>query len=516
MALEYAFPGAIQKASGIATRPSSAAITNTCKLPYLEQKSTFHGTAELSSSFPSALTTIEGVPVSAEVLVRYRAAVPGSYGDGLLVAKTVSSPAGEWSIQNLNSALRYDVSARYAGENDALQANVEPFDQPRFFPAVLQVPIGQPLDRPLPIIGGKGAVVAAYTSGAYPSGVSLVGSSLQGAWPTGAVGVYPITFDLTDSVGTYPAVLMLDLVLLPLVLSHEPIPALWLGEPVNVQFSASGGEGPYTYSISAGALPAGLTLNVTTGVLSGVTASPGDYAFTVAATDTRAGTVSESFSGKVVDDPYFSSVVLLASFEGAAVNVVTGATFGTSGSPVIVSGGGKWGDAGSTNNAGSFTLTDSNLALGVGPCTIEFWVYPVSGGAGNNYGRLLQIGDNSAAGGVFIVRTNNPNPLTLLVQLGTGGGYVTVAYGSTTLADNTWTHVALTRDASDVWRLFVGGVLQSTSATDARALSLSALHLGRNSTGAEQFNGRYDDVRITKGVCRYTGAFTPPTAPFDH
>lgn len=299
MALEYVFPGAIQKASGIATRPSSVAITNTCKLPYLEQKSTFHGTAELSSRFPSALTTIAGVSVSAEVLVRYRAAVPGSYGDGLLVAKTVSSPAGEWSIQNLNSALRYDVSARYAGENDALQANVEPFDQPRFFPAVLQVPIGKPLDRPLPIIGGKGAVVAAYTSGAYPSGVSLVGSSLQGAWPTGAVGAHPITFDLTDSVGTYQATLTLNLVLLPLVLSHAPMPELVLGKPVSVTFEASGGEGPYTYSISAGALPAGLALNPTTGVLSGTPAAAGAFAFSISVKDVLMGSNSKSFTGKV-------------------------------------------------------------------------------------------------------------------------------------------------------------------------------------------------------------------------
>lgn len=299
MALEYVFPGVIQKASGIATRPSSVAITNTCKLPYLEQKSTFHGTAKLSSSFPSALTTVDGVPVSAEVLVRYRAAVPGSYGDGLLVAKTVSSPAGEWSIQNLNGALRYDVSARYAGENDALQSNVEPFDQPRFFPAVLQVPIGQPLDRPLPIIGGKGAVVAAYTSGAYPSGVSLVGSSLQGAWPTGAVGVYPITFDLTDSVGTYPAVLTLNLVLLPLALHGAMPEAMSVGDPVSVQFLASGGEGPYTYSVSSGALPAGLALNPTTGALSGTPAAAGAFAFSVSATDARSGSVSEGFSGGV-------------------------------------------------------------------------------------------------------------------------------------------------------------------------------------------------------------------------
>lgn len=296
MALEYAFPGAIQKASGIATRPSSAAITNTCKLPYLEQKSTFHGTAELSSSFPSALTTVDGVPVSAEVLVRYRAAVPGSYGDGLLVAKTVSSPAGEWSIQNLNGALRYDVSARYAGENDALQANVKPFDEPRFSP--IQIPVGAPVDEPLPIVGGTGSVSAAYVSGSFPSGVSLVGDRLQGTWPTGATGSYTAIFDLTDDEGTYTKVLTIDLYLLPMKLAGS-IPALLVGEPVSATFTASGGEGPYTYSVSAGSLPTGLSLNSSTGALTGTPATPGAYSFEITATDVRSAPASKTYSGEV-------------------------------------------------------------------------------------------------------------------------------------------------------------------------------------------------------------------------
>lgn len=85
------------------------------------------GAGILSSAFPSALTTIEGTPVSAQVLVRWRSDPPGLYGDGVLVASTVSSPSGEWVITGLDPALRYDVSARYAGENDALQSDVSPY-----------------------------------------------------------------------------------------------------------------------------------------------------------------------------------------------------------------------------------------------------------------------------------------------------------------------------------------------------------------------------------------------------
>jgi hypothetical protein len=255
------------------------------------------GTGMLSSSFPSALTTVEGTPVSAQVLVRYRADTPGDYADGVLVAQTVSSASGEWVVEGLDPALRYDVSARYAGENDALQADVRPFDEPRFSGAV-QVPVGVPLDVALPIIGGRGSVTATYVSGTYPSGVSLVGNRLQGAWPTGATGIYPITFDLTDDEGTYTRVLNIDLYLLPMTLSGS-VPVLVVGDPVNVTFMASGGEGPYTYAVTAGSLPPGLSLNGSTGEISGTPTTPGAYSFDITVTDVRSTAVSKGFSGEV-------------------------------------------------------------------------------------------------------------------------------------------------------------------------------------------------------------------------
>jgi hypothetical protein len=57
---------------------------------------------------------------------------------------------------------------------------------------------------------------------------------------------------------------------------------------------ASGGAGPYTYAVTAGALPAGLVLNPATGVLTGTPTSAGPATFTVTATDANgcAGTVT--------------------------------------------------------------------------------------------------------------------------------------------------------------------------------------------------------------------------------
>lgn len=274
----------------------------------------FRGTGELSSTFPSALTTIDGVPVAAQVLVRYRAATPGDYADGVLVATTTSSPTGEWYIGGLNSKLKYDVSARHVDENDALQANVQPVDGPRFSGAV-QVPVGVPLDVALPIIGGIGSVSASYVSGSYPSGVSLVGNRLQGAWPTGATGTYPITFDLTDDTGTYTRVLDIELYLLPMELAGSA-PRLVVGDAMSATFTASGGEGPYNYAVSAGSLPAGLSLNSSTGALTGTPTTDGAYSFEITATDVRIAPATKTFAGSVLVKHAYWRVYVTAAAGG--------------------------------------------------------------------------------------------------------------------------------------------------------------------------------------------------------
>ena len=52
--------------------------------------------------------------------------------------------------------------------------------------------------------------------------------------------------------------------------------------------TASGGTAPYTYTVSNGALPTGLTLNSATGSITGVPVQPGLFTFTIRATDAAA------------------------------------------------------------------------------------------------------------------------------------------------------------------------------------------------------------------------------------
>jgi flagellar biosynthesis component FlhA len=64
------------------------------------------------------------------------------------------------------------------------------------------------------------------------------------------------------------------------------------GLPASLTLTASGGAAPYVFAVTAGSVPAGLTLS-SAGVLSGTPTIPGSSSFTVRATD-GAGCFSES------------------------------------------------------------------------------------------------------------------------------------------------------------------------------------------------------------------------------
>lgn len=95
------------------------------KRTYDEFKLALNGNGYFAGSFPDGITSIAGKPISATVRVLLRSTVNGD-GDGSIVAKTVSAPDGTWRIDGLRTDLKYDVVARYDGENDVIMSNVTP------------------------------------------------------------------------------------------------------------------------------------------------------------------------------------------------------------------------------------------------------------------------------------------------------------------------------------------------------------------------------------------------------
>ena len=133
--------------------------------------------------------------------------------------------------------------------------------------------------------------------------------------------------------------------------------------------------------------------------------------------------------------------------------------------------------------------------------TLECFLYKNVGGYSNVFGGGPQIGYDLFA---------DPGTSTGSIYMFFAGKFVIQASG-TAVTLNTWNHLAWTRQGSTC-RAFVNGILQG-SGNQSDAFSIGVI--GATSSGAGQaVNGYIDDLRITKGIARYTANFTPPTAPF--
>lgn len=127
----------------------------------------------------------------------------------------------------------------------------------------------------------------AVTQGQLPPGLTLNSTTgVFGGTPT-AAGNYSFSitasgFGTCASVRTYS--LLITGTCAPITVTPATLPGGTLGTGYHQTLSGSGSAGPYSYSLSTGALPPGLTLNASTGVLNGTPAAGGTFTFTVKAT----------------------------------------------------------------------------------------------------------------------------------------------------------------------------------------------------------------------------------------
>lgn len=163
--------------------------------------------------------------------------------------------------------------------------------------ALANATVGQSYSQTVQATGGFAPYSFTITSGALPAGLTLSSTGAIAGTPT-AAGVFPITVQATDS-QSFTATQNLSITVGPATIALAPAAGALTGGNVGVsytqQFTASAGTAPYIYTVTAGALPTGLTLS-TTGLLSGTPTAVGNYTFTVTATDSSTGT-GAPFSG---------------------------------------------------------------------------------------------------------------------------------------------------------------------------------------------------------------------------
>ncbi|MEB1884936.1 putative Ig domain-containing protein [Xanthomonas campestris] len=150
-----------------------------------------------------------------------------------------------------------------------------------------------------PATGGTAPYSYALTAGALPAGVvvDVATGGLSGT-PTVA-GTFNFTLTVSDSTPSPAAQASrsytLTIAAPVIVVAPTALPAVTRGTAYSQTLSASGGTAPYTYAVSAGNMPAGLTL-ASNGTLSGTATVEGSFNFTVTATDANTFTASQAYA----------------------------------------------------------------------------------------------------------------------------------------------------------------------------------------------------------------------------
>ena len=159
------------------------------------------------------------------------------------------------------------------------------------FSAPPPAPVGGAYSDTLTATGGTAPYTWSVNAGTLPPGITLSAAGVLSGTPT-TTGSYPFTVNVTDANKGVATASITLVVTSAVTLTFSAPPNGVIGTAYSDTLTATGGTTPYTFSISAGTLPAGLTLNASTGVVSGTPTTAGTSNFTVKVTDAKSGTAT--------------------------------------------------------------------------------------------------------------------------------------------------------------------------------------------------------------------------------
>jgi len=222
-------------------------------------------------------------------------------------------------------------------------------------------------------------------------------------------------------------------------------------------------------------------------------------------------------SEKTPVDPQFGSVSLLLHGNGT-----NGSTTITDNSPtpktVIAVGNAQISTAQSKFGGASIAFdgngdginisgTHNALAMGTVDFTIEMFVY-LNSLKSQSFYDTLALGSPATDG--IRIRASDTGQVQIFRYAGV------VIHSSVNLSTATWTHLALVKTGATL-TLYISGTNRGSTADSANYTCGS----NRPSIGVDGYvfdtgylDGYIDELRVTKGVARYTANFTPPTAQF--
>lgn len=215
---------------------------------------------------------------------------------------------------------------------------------------------------------------------------------------------------------------------------------------------------------------------------------------------------------------------LLLHFDGADTSTTftdsspSARTVTPAGNAQIDTGQAKWDGSGQFDGSGDkLTIADhADLRMDSGNFTIDCWVRPDALGPATILNKSGLSGTSFAHYNLGISATGQISSEFAIP--GAPGTFIDGLYSSTLLATGAWRHLAVTK-AANVYRLFIDGTQEATftnatvpSDASGRALTIAY----EENPGVRYFNGRIEELRVSKGIARWVANFTPPDRPYTY
>ena len=159
--------------------------------------------------------------------------------------------------------------------------------------------LGQPYNQTISATGGIAPYILALTSGQLPNGLifSPATGIISGAPTLAGTFTFTVTAtDINNCPGSRQYTIVIPAVCPLITVNPASLPNPVLGVPYSQTILASGGAAPYSFAITAGALASGLSLNDSSGVISGTPSTSGAFNFTISATDANNCPGSRAYS----------------------------------------------------------------------------------------------------------------------------------------------------------------------------------------------------------------------------
>jgi hypothetical protein len=158
------------------------------------------------------------------------------------------------------------------------------------------------------------------------------------------------------------------------------------------------------------------------------------------------------------------------------------------------------------------TLSDSDAReFGGEDFTIELWVKTT---IATQYATLLSRTPTPFSSGMWSIMMNTTaSGGQVAVYVGdysTGASLITTSGAS--IRDDSWHHVAVVRNGSS-FVCYIDGTSRGTGSWAGSIANIAGdIRIGADQNYGRNWQGYMSDIRLTKGLARYTSAFTPPTA----